>query len=932
MGFFNSGGLFDTIQTVTHHTTGCSKCGAYLKCKNGRLDGVVGSNDVLLVLPPPSEVEDLTGSIVSMHNISNRYIKSVLYEVGISFNECSAITVVGCYKANPVKASPCCFSRLVSFIKRVKPKLILSFGADNLWSMVHTEWTDSIDGIGRWRGITIPSHFWGAWVCNVMSLDDICTKDNFKFNESIRKASSLEEKYNAIKDEPYFKTFDLFLKRDVRRAIIKSRKEVFPEVLTKKEFTKHLTPAESIMYMEEAYKYLENNADDFVTVDLETTGLAPYNKGHHIRTMGMCYKDNEAVAFEVTDTNIPTIKKFMTCKGIRYVNANVQYEWKWFKAILGITTHWCHDIIIYKHLIDQRPMITSLKFQAYVELGVPLYNESVHPYLSCKKDTVNKDTHEGEKTGNPNDINDIDNAPLDDLIYYNCLDCLFTRRIAKLQFKHYAESDVKNKEYAYEILMNGANALAYIEYNGDPIDVEYLDARIKDCNDRIKELDSKLWADPIGKKWKEVYGDEASLESVPQTIDILTNHMNLWAHGVSRKKKPSADEAFIERIKNPWVTDYIAYKKYNKILNTYLLNIKALMDENNVLHCNYTLNRAASMRSTSVLPNLQNMPSRSKMATEFVKGCFKAPEGWRFFEADQANLEVRTSCILHKDRNLISYIKDDHDFHSDTARDAFLMSEDRWDELKQWSKEKDNGMFKKCRHTGKNKCVFPFFYNSIASNIGADVWDTICYGGLMVDDKSSLKDHVMTALNMKERYTKDSTDPVFKKEYGFTDEDEYYTHYYTKHMEYVEDQFWNVRFKDYAKWKRDNYSFYLQNGYLDSPIGVRYEIIMRRTQTSNLANQGMAFMMGLLYPLYRMYCIVQEKGLEDCVRLSGQIHDSTRTYVKAGYEKPYCKTMKKLMKDALYEKFPFINVVLDSDFEASPIGGRWSEKEHFEIK
>jgi hypothetical protein len=62
MGFFNSNNsLFSNVKTQVAHTTGCSKCGAYLKCKNGRLDGVIGSNDILLVLPPPNEAEDLTG-------------------------------------------------------------------------------------------------------------------------------------------------------------------------------------------------------------------------------------------------------------------------------------------------------------------------------------------------------------------------------------------------------------------------------------------------------------------------------------------------------------------------------------------------------------------------------------------------------------------------------------------------------------------------------------------------------------------------------------------------------------------------------------------------------------------------------------------------------------------------------------------------------
>lgn len=935
MGFFNeTGGLFSDISCTMSNTSNCSICKAYLsnKCQHPKLDGYVGTNDILLILPEPNSTEDTLGRCGV--GAEYRWLKQQFFDVGLDFDACSKINLIGCYNADR-NAIEYCHRRLKSFVDKVKPRLILSFGDKNVWSMVHTEWTDSIGSIDKWRGFTIPSRYWGAWVCNVMSLEDICTSDNFPFNEGLSNATDLGSKYQAVCNEPYYKTHELFVKRDIRRAYIKSREE-FPVDLYKREYTKQLTAEESISYMKEAYHFLSDNSDEFVTVDLETTGIAPYNKGHSIRTMGVCYKDHEAVAFPVTEINTKAIKKFMTSSNIRYVNANIQFEKKWFKAIFGIDTHWCHDIIVYQHMIDQRESgITSLKFQSYVHLGVPLYNESVHRFLVSPKGSsydVNGSAILPEGyTKTPHDLNDIYNAPLDDLCYYNCLDVLFTRHLAKMQFKHYKESNVKNKHLAYEILMEGANTFATIEYNGFPIDRDYLEKQIEACTNKVTELEEKLWNSDIGRKWKEVYADKASLESNPQIIDILVNKCGLWANGVSRKKKPRADKGFVERIKHPWVTDFLTFKKYNKILYTYLLNIKKNTDENGYLHCDYALNRASSMRSSASNPSFQNLPSRDSEMLQIVKGCIKAPDDFVFSELDQSNLEVRSSCILHKDRNLINYIKTGGDFHSDTGKDAFIMSNDEWSDFKKWSEEKGNKQYKKARHIAKNSCVFPFFYNSVASNIGAAVWDTISYTGIEVSDSLKMRDYLIDKLGMQERYKKDSADPSFKRDYGFTDVDEYYTYYYTKHMEYVEDQFWNVRFKDYSEWKKQNYNNYLRDGYLDSPIGIRYELIMRRTQSSNLVNQGMAFLMGMLYPLICLEKFIKENNLEDKIRMTGQIHDSSINILHKDIINIFGKNMQYFMRENLYKKFPFINVPLESELEVSPVGGRWSEKEVYEI-
>jgi hypothetical protein len=70
------------------------------------------------------------------------------------------------------------------------------------------------------------------------------------------------------------------------------------------------------------------------------------------------------------------------------------------------------------HIVDNRPGICSLAFQAFVWLGVGDYSSGMGKYLSQKS------------SYEPNDIN---NAPLKTLLEYNGKDALLTYLIAKKQ-------------------------------------------------------------------------------------------------------------------------------------------------------------------------------------------------------------------------------------------------------------------------------------------------------------------------------------------------------------------------------------------------------------------------------------------------------------------------------------------------------------------
>ena len=76
--------------------------------------------------------------------------------------------------------------------------------------------------------------------------------------------------------------------------------------------------------------------------------------------------------------------------------------------------------MVNNHLIDNRDDINSLKFQAFVRLGVPIYSDDTESFLEA-------DGGYG--------INRINDAGWSRLLLYNGLDSLLENKITKIQKK-----------------------------------------------------------------------------------------------------------------------------------------------------------------------------------------------------------------------------------------------------------------------------------------------------------------------------------------------------------------------------------------------------------------------------------------------------------------------------------------------------------------
>jgi hypothetical protein len=101
------------------------------------------------------------------------------------------------------------------------------------------------------------------------------------------------------------------------------------------------------------------------------------------------------------------------------IAANAKFEERWTRKTFGHGINkWDFDTMLAAHLLDNKPGVCGLKFQAFVKLGQESYNDHIEPYL---------------KADGSNEENRIKEIAIKELLIYNGLDSLLEWKLAKIQ-------------------------------------------------------------------------------------------------------------------------------------------------------------------------------------------------------------------------------------------------------------------------------------------------------------------------------------------------------------------------------------------------------------------------------------------------------------------------------------------------------------------
>ena len=439
---------------------------------------------------------------------------------------------------------------------------------------------------------------------------------------------------------------------------------------------------------------------------------------------------------------------------------------------------------------------------------------------------------------------------------------------------------------AYQLMHDGALALADVESNGMMIDVEYCKRQDKHLTRRIERLQTKLKETMLGKAWGKKFKNKIDLDSNYQLGKVLFGEMKIKPTKTTDKGNPSVDQEALETMDVPGIDLVTDMRKLKKIRATYIRGLLRETD-NGVLHPFFNLHLVRTYRSSSDHPNYQNIPKRDDDADRIVRRAFIPRPGRHLVEIDYSGIEVRIAACLHKDPVMLEYINDpSKDMHRDMACECYKLP------VHQCTKQ--------IRYCGKNMFVFPQFYGDYYRNCAKRLWEQV--GKLLTVDGISLHEHLsQQGISTYEKFE--------------------------AHIEEVENNFWNERFKVYTRWKKQNWNTYQATGEIRMLTGFRCGGMMDKKQANNAPMQGAAFHC-LLWSLIRINRWLKEKGKETL--LIGQIHDSLVFDAVPGELKGLVRRARKIMCEDIKRDFPWLIVPLQVEIEITPVDGSWYEKKEYD--
>ena len=454
---------------------------------------------------------------------------------------------------------------------------------------------------------------------------------------------------------------------------------------------------------------------------------------------------------------------------------------------------------------------------------------------------------------------------------------------------------------AYKLLHDGCVALSQVEANGIRIDTDYLKRAIEETTTQINEMTSGLKHYKIYKTWQKRYGSRTNLGSREQLGVILFDIIKYPCLTRTKTGKPQADESNLKSTGLKFVDDYLRLEKLKKARSTYLRNILRETTDG-FLHPFFPLNIAQSYRGSSDHPNFQNVPIKDPEIAKLIRRAFIARENHQIAEIDFKGAEVCCGTCYHKDPQMIKYIKNPKlDLHRDMAAEIYIL--------------KKSQVTKDARFCAKGDFVFAQFYGDWYKHCAIGLWKGIGELNLVIKGTGlDLYSH-LEAMGISEL---GACDPEKEPEEGT----------FEKHLQDIEHDFWNKRFKVYNQWKKDWYNEYLRKGYFKTLTGFIIDCYINRKQVINYPVQGSAFHW-LLWSLIRIQKLMNKYKMKS--KIVGQIHDSIIADIHRKERKDYLEIVKQVIYEDLRNHWKWIIVPLTVEASIAPVNGSWFEKEEVKI-
>ena len=209
--------------------------------------------------------------------------------------------------------------------------------------------------------------------------------------------------------------------------------------------------------------------------------------------------------------------------------------------------------------------------------------------------------------------------------------------------------------------------LAKMEFVGIKVDTKELEKQRLDLSKEIEELTESIYDDA---------GLEFNINSPKQLGDILFETLNL-PHSKKTKTGYSTNQDVLLKLVNdhPIINKILRYRSVSKLFQTYINGISDALTEDDMVHTIYQQALTATGRLSSIEPNLQNIPIRTREGREIRKMFIPSKPNNYFISADYSQIELRVLAHISQDEKLIETFQKGIDIHSETARQIFHTNE-----------------------------------------------------------------------------------------------------------------------------------------------------------------------------------------------------------------------------------------------------------------
>lgn len=207
--------------------------------------------------------------------------------------------------------------------------------------------------------------------------------------------------------------------------------------------------------------------------------------------------------------------------------------------------------------------------------------------------------------------------------------------------------------------------LVAMEQKGILLDSDFLADMSKELAVEIRALEVEIF---------ELSGDRFNLNSPRQLGEVLFEKLGYPVIRKTRKTKSySTDSETLRELSErgyPIPPKLLRYRELTKLKSTYVDALPTLVAADGRLHTRFNQAAAATGRLSSVNPNLQNIPIRTKTGQQ-IRKAFTAPENCVLLAADYSQIELRVLAHIADEQTMIEAFSAGEDVHRLTAAQVF---------------------------------------------------------------------------------------------------------------------------------------------------------------------------------------------------------------------------------------------------------------------